>query len=238
MLALVARPGVPHSARVVMWCTTTHRGIPLAWFFRRPSAPGTLSPSPPPYRRATGAVTGLTGRYNDRDNEITGVHVSDGDPTSADLLGAKPPHPATDSGRTFWTQGIATIARQCDPQSGAGLGSAPRRITRCDGDRVWIAALSNTLLWVGALPGASGVSGPPGRVTCSFSSSKVVSWESSMCRPEAARSGTANHFVGEGGAARDRHPHVVCAWPGTAPRRLARHRAWFTERSDVPWRVI
>jgi hypothetical protein len=42
--------------------------------------------------------------YNDGDNEITGVHVSDGDPTPAGLLGAKVPNPTSDAWRTFWTQ--------------------------------------------------------------------------------------------------------------------------------------
>lgn len=43
--------------------------------------------------------------YNDGDNEITGIHVSDGDPTVGGLLGAKLPEPTTSSTwRTFWTQ--------------------------------------------------------------------------------------------------------------------------------------
>ena len=42
--------------------------------------------------------------YNDGDNEITGIHVSDGDPTEAGILGAKLPNPASDAWRTFWTQ--------------------------------------------------------------------------------------------------------------------------------------
>ncbi|HEU5038643.1 MAG TPA: alkaline phosphatase PhoX [Nocardioides sp.] len=42
--------------------------------------------------------------YNDGDNEITGIHVSDGDPTTAGLLGAKVPNPARTTWRTFWTQ--------------------------------------------------------------------------------------------------------------------------------------
>ena len=42
--------------------------------------------------------------YNDGDNEITGIHVSDGDPTAAGLLGAKVPDPLSASWRTFWTQ--------------------------------------------------------------------------------------------------------------------------------------
>jgi hypothetical protein len=42
--------------------------------------------------------------YNDGDNEITGIHVSDGDPTPAGLLGAKVPDVYSSSWRTFWTQ--------------------------------------------------------------------------------------------------------------------------------------
>jgi Bacterial protein of unknown function (DUF839) len=52
---------------------------------------------------------------NDGDNEITGIHVSDGDPTPAGLLGAKDPRPFRGRGdkedgredrawRVFWTQ--------------------------------------------------------------------------------------------------------------------------------------
>ncbi len=42
--------------------------------------------------------------YNDGDNEITGIHVSDGDSTTAGILGAKIPHPLSSTWRTFWTQ--------------------------------------------------------------------------------------------------------------------------------------
>lgn len=42
--------------------------------------------------------------YNDGDNEITGIHVSDGDPSIGGILGAKVPQPRTKSWRTFWTQ--------------------------------------------------------------------------------------------------------------------------------------
>ncbi len=48
------------------------------------------------------ASAGLS--YNDGDNEITGIHVSDGDPTVAGLLGAKLPNPRSAAWRTFWTQ--------------------------------------------------------------------------------------------------------------------------------------
>jgi secreted PhoX family phosphatase len=42
--------------------------------------------------------------YNDGDNEVTGIHVSDGDPTQAGLLGAKVPDVHDPAWRTFWTQ--------------------------------------------------------------------------------------------------------------------------------------
>jgi hypothetical protein len=41
---------------------------------------------------------------NDSDNEITGVHVSDGDPTANGILGAKVPHLFRAGWRWFWTQ--------------------------------------------------------------------------------------------------------------------------------------
>jgi hypothetical protein len=51
------------------------------------------------------AANGGFGR-NDQDNEITGIHVSDGDPTISGLLGIKPPHPFDPDGhwRVFYTQ--------------------------------------------------------------------------------------------------------------------------------------
>jgi hypothetical protein len=42
--------------------------------------------------------------YNDGDNEITGIHVSDGDPTAGGILGAKVPDVHSSAWRTFWTQ--------------------------------------------------------------------------------------------------------------------------------------
>ena len=42
--------------------------------------------------------------YNDGDNEITGIHTSDGDPTAAGILGAKVPTPFGNGWRVFWTQ--------------------------------------------------------------------------------------------------------------------------------------
>jgi hypothetical protein len=42
--------------------------------------------------------------YNDGDNEITGIHVSNGDPSTTGILGAQAPKAFTDGWRTFWTQ--------------------------------------------------------------------------------------------------------------------------------------
>jgi hypothetical protein len=48
----------------------------------------------------------LSGTGNEGDNEITGLHVSDGDPTVNGVLGAKTPAPFRPNGRwrVFWTQ--------------------------------------------------------------------------------------------------------------------------------------
>jgi len=48
----------------------------------------------------------LSGTGNEGVNEITGIHVSDGDPTTRGVLGAKTPKPFSPSGRwrAFWTQ--------------------------------------------------------------------------------------------------------------------------------------
>jgi len=48
--------------------------------------------------------SGMTGFQNEGDNEITGFHVSDGDPTIGGILGAKRPHPFRDCWRVFWSQ--------------------------------------------------------------------------------------------------------------------------------------
>jgi Bacterial protein of unknown function (DUF839) len=49
-------------------------------------------------------LSGVTGFQNDGDNEITGVHVSDGDPTVRGLLGGKLPSPFRSGWRVFFTQ--------------------------------------------------------------------------------------------------------------------------------------
>jgi hypothetical protein len=47
---------------------------------------------------------GMPGFQNDGDNEITGWHLSDGDPGLNGLLGAKVPKPFRDGWRLFWNQ--------------------------------------------------------------------------------------------------------------------------------------
>ena len=50
------------------------------------------------------ALGGSPGFRNDGDNEITGFHVSDGDPGKGGLLGARRPTPFRDGWRAFFTQ--------------------------------------------------------------------------------------------------------------------------------------
>jgi len=57
-------------------------------------------------RDALAAIDSATGGFgkNDGDNEITGVHVSDGDTGPGGILGAKAPHLFHGGWRWFWTQ--------------------------------------------------------------------------------------------------------------------------------------
>jgi hypothetical protein len=48
-------------------------------------------------------LLGTSGFQNEGDNEITGMHVSDGDPTVNGLLGAKTPRLFKDGWRAFYT---------------------------------------------------------------------------------------------------------------------------------------
>jgi Bacterial protein of unknown function (DUF839) len=50
------------------------------------------------------ALGAFPGFQNDGDNEITGLHVSNGDPTAAGLLGAATPRPFVAGWRVFWSQ--------------------------------------------------------------------------------------------------------------------------------------
>jgi hypothetical protein len=57
-------------------------------------------------RDASATIDSDTGGFgkNDGDNEITGVHVSDGDPSVQGILGARQPTPFSDGWRWFYTQ--------------------------------------------------------------------------------------------------------------------------------------
>ena len=57
-------------------------------------------------RDASATIDAANGGFgkNDQDNEITGTHVSDGDPTARGILGAKAPHLFHDGWRFFYTQ--------------------------------------------------------------------------------------------------------------------------------------
>jgi hypothetical protein len=48
--------------------------------------------------------SGAPGYPNEGDNEITGIHVSNGDASINGLLGRQAPHPFDDGWRVFWTQ--------------------------------------------------------------------------------------------------------------------------------------
>jgi len=49
-------------------------------------------------------LAGTPGFQNEGDNEITGIHVSDGDPTVRGLIGTDDPHAFHGGWRLFWTQ--------------------------------------------------------------------------------------------------------------------------------------
>ncbi len=56
-------------------------------------------------RDASATLDAANGGFgNDGDNEITGVHVSDGDPAAGGILGAKVPNLANSKWRWFYTQ--------------------------------------------------------------------------------------------------------------------------------------
>jgi len=57
-------------------------------------------------RDASATLDAANGGFgkNDQDNEITGTHVSDGDPSAGGILGAKVPHLFHDGWRWFYTQ--------------------------------------------------------------------------------------------------------------------------------------
>jgi hypothetical protein len=50
------------------------------------------------------AFSGMTGFQNEGDNEITGIHMSNGEPGPAGILGARVPTPFKGEWRLFYTQ--------------------------------------------------------------------------------------------------------------------------------------
>jgi hypothetical protein len=67
------------------------------------------------------ALGGSPGFQNDGDNEITGFHVSNGDPGPRGLLGAGTPRPFHDGWRVFYTQQHGDNATwEIVPAAGAG----------------------------------------------------------------------------------------------------------------------
>jgi hypothetical protein len=72
------------------------------------------------------ALSGTPGFQNDGDNELTGIHVSDGDPRIQGVLGAKIPTPFVAGWRVFYTQQHGeNITWEIVPA--AGTAPAPRR---------------------------------------------------------------------------------------------------------------
>ena len=69
------------------------------------------------------AFSGSTGFQNEVDNEITGFHVSDGDPTAFGILGLKLPIPFALGWRVFYTQ-------QHGDNNTWEIGAAPRQVSR------------------------------------------------------------------------------------------------------------
>jgi hypothetical protein len=74
------------------YCTTGNQPIRIMAEGRDPSA------------TIDSGLSGSSGFRNEGDNEITGIHVSDGDAGRDGLLGAKIPRPFRDGWRVFYTQ--------------------------------------------------------------------------------------------------------------------------------------
>ncbi|MGN6131288.1 MAG: alkaline phosphatase PhoX, partial [Nocardioidaceae bacterium] len=70
----------------------------------RPEPTRFLAEGRDPSATLDSALSGAPGFTNDGDNEITGIHVSDGDPTVQGLIGSHAPHLFHGGWRAFWTQ--------------------------------------------------------------------------------------------------------------------------------------
>ncbi len=117
-------------------------GLDSLWMFDANADYGSATPPAPVRVLAEGRDASATtdsaiaalpsasrpGFANDGDNEITGIHVSDGDPSVKGLFGARSPRPFRDGWRVFWTQQhgdnvLWEIIERCDDDSS------------CDSDR-------------------------------------------------------------------------------------------------------
>jgi hypothetical protein len=90
---------------------TQHNALDSAWMFdvNSPNFCGRqalrwLAQGRDPSATMDSALQGTPGFQNDGDNEITGLHVSDGDPGPNGLLGAKVPDAFNGRWRVFYTQ--------------------------------------------------------------------------------------------------------------------------------------
>ena len=94
---------------------TQHNALDSAFLFDADANYGSAT-TPPPIRilalgrdpsstvdSGIGSISG-NGFQNEGDNEITGIHVSNGDPTVGGLLGTSKPNPFHGGWRVFWTQ--------------------------------------------------------------------------------------------------------------------------------------
>ena len=93
------RSATDSTPRACSTSTTITRTSPISPFASSPRA-ATHRP------RSTRASSGSPGYSNEDDNEITGIHVSNGDIDKDGILGAKEPRLFDHKGewRAFWTQ--------------------------------------------------------------------------------------------------------------------------------------
>jgi len=111
-------------------------GLDSLWMFDANADYGSAAPPAPVRVLAEGRDASATtdsaigaaypgprpGFTNDGDNEITGIHVSDGDPTVSGLFGVRSPRPFRDGWRVFWSQQhgdnvLWEIIERCDDES-------------------------------------------------------------------------------------------------------------------------
>src|SRR5262249_1488418 len=91
---------------------TQHNAFDSAWLFDVHVDYSNLANQPirilaqgrDPSATIDSGLLSTSGFQNEGDNEITGIHVSDGDPTPGGILGAKIPHPFNGRWRVFYTQ--------------------------------------------------------------------------------------------------------------------------------------